>query len=665
MADISAITPWARVAKLPINLEHIQDMGKGPLLALQRHLGLGGEWGVLRAPQAWLTPGTTVVSHGTFRLTKETIQNASSDTELDLAKSVYTRHILLLLLIPSVGSEGARKYMSLRTVWQAASVIQKHQIAPALLIKPTTPGKLLSRLGAPAGIASGKKLAGRQNRALLSEIRRLRVFASRNLWSDLPEEEVGIKVELSRKFVAPPVNDPPNVGAHHPFSDEFISEAGWRVAWIAENLSASITAAAEEAHWIALNLGRKCTQSKLDNRTRKFLATFSFQKRDGSVIEKLPFEVQGTSKHKAPLWPPTRHAHIFAFLEMIQAAHLFIVLLSTGGRISEVMSLREDCLREADDPDSPTLATGRTFKLVFSHEGQERDWPLPELAIVAIKNQIRIVALYEKVDGPRSLWCSFAKGSEGQPLHTNYRRNLAALIKWLGLQSLLGDQNMRSHRFRKTIARLVALAIVESPKVLMDIFGHKSIAMTMRYILTDPLIRSEMDTIRRELVIMFASKAIEGAETNGGPAAVPLREAVRNAQVRTGSEWGQDDIRELAFTLTANGQQWSLVRPGVLCTKQANQAGPCTANKSTPDPSRCRAHCPHRLEDASAREEANRSIEQAIEFAEAAIIADNDLEKELWMGQILSHLDRFPDVRAMWEAHPLVMPALAPRLEEA
>lgn len=187
----------------------------------------------------------------------------------------------------------------------------------------------------------------------------------------------------------------------------------------------------------------------------------------------------------------------------------------------------------------------------------------------------------------------------------------------------------------------------------------------MGYILADPLIRAEIEEVRREMVIMFAEKAIENTDTNGGPAAAPLRAAVKEIQIRRGKDWGKDDIRALAFTLTANGDHWALVRPGVLCTKQANQSGPCNRQQSKPDPSRCRTHCSHRLEDATVRDDANGAIEMAIRFVIEAMKEDDEITAEMWKGQILTHIKRFDDVRDKWKDHPIVVSILQDAANEA
>lgn len=102
--------------------------------------------------------------------------------------------------------------------------------------------------------------------------------------------------------------------------------------------------------------------------------------------------------------------------------------------------------------------------------------------------------------------------------------NAVGLLTPLGLRICLMTNRSRTNRFRKTIARIVALSLAHAPKILMDIFGHESIEMTMNYILADPQVRVEVQEIRRQIVIMMAEKAIRNADSNGGKATISLRQ---------------------------------------------------------------------------------------------------------------------------------------------
>jgi hypothetical protein len=94
-----------------------------------------------------------------------------------------------------------------------------------------------------------------------------------------------------------------------------------------------------------------------------------------------------------------------------------------------------------------------------------------------------------------------------------------SFVEILGLERWLTDGGMNPHRFRKTLARIVALALVHAPKILMDVFGHRDEQMTiMRYILSDPGILSEVQQVVREMLILKGVEAINKADEVQGPA---------------------------------------------------------------------------------------------------------------------------------------------------
>jgi hypothetical protein len=196
----------------------------------------------------------------------------------------------------------------------------------------------------------------------------------------------------------------------------------------------------------------------------------------------------------------------------------------------------------------------------------------------------------------------------------------------------------------------------------MDLFGHKSIEMTLHYILSDPAIKSEMQEVAKAQVIMFAENAIREADTNGGPAAARIREAVRQERARLGEQFGESDIASLASTFTLSGKTWQLVRPGVLCTKGPQQAGPCNRGVGNPEPSRCRWHCDHRLETAALKDDVNRLLAEAVQHATKAMVKDDFITAEHWKGQILANLDRFEDISQIWRANPQVAAILSEEL---
>lgn len=377
-------------------------------------------------------------------------------------------------------------------------------------------------------------------------------------------------------------------------------------------------------------------------------------------------------------WPPRTFRDVKGLLGAVQMAHYFVTALSMGARASEALSLRRDCVRPAKD--GRPYANGRTFKLVQSFEGELRDWLLPEVAVEAIEQQARLVAVAEKlhdagqskkqkaaVDAQgQNLWAEISAATasdSSQPLR-NINTYLRRYAKTLGMSTEPGGQNIRSHRFRKTLARLVALALTQAPKILMDVFGHKSIEMTLYYILTDKNLRAEIETVARELRVMRAQEAVgrmvdaqlaplqkPALGGYGGLGAVTLNDAVRTYRDRVhrrGEDWSVSKVYELAELLTMQGTAWEQVRPGVLCTKLPGEAGPCNKSRGRPEPSKCQTTCGNRLEESFHREDVDGSIQDSVANYEHAVKEGEELVSAHWAAQVRAHVVRFEDLKEKW-----------------
>ncbi|KRB79044.1 hypothetical protein [Noviherbaspirillum sp. Root189] len=568
---------------------------------------------------------------------------------------------------------------------------------------------------------SSKKYATR-------EIQRMRILKERGLWSDVPAisdtttkpTDVAGPERLRQSQQKP--KDP-----HRPLPDDYVSEMGRRSLWLIQELAPNLLTIAQEIQslWQStddLTVTPKAVKKRRITQVRKYLCSYVWRDSQGGIISAPLFSIrlaQSGKKRKkksgknsvvcsittkdvekteeAPLdkeemvvlstseglaWPPKSFAQIMVLLNNVQLAHLFVVSLSTAGRKSETFNLERWCVQYARN--GMPYANGRTFKLVKRHDGEIRDWVLPDLAVQAIEQQTRLVSLAETIgpltpkrqpDGgkppPQSLgthlWgrvSGLGNSKRTEPLH-DINGALIAYAIALGMETAPGGQNLRSHRFRKTVARLVALALTQAPKVLMDVFGHDCIESTLYYILNDRDLRGEIEEVSRELRVMRAKEVIEAIVASedkpepqlplggyGGPAALMIGRAIEVQKERLhqhGDEWGANSAIELAEILTLQGKAWQLVREGVMCTKfPGTESGPCNKSKGHPEPSRCQSSCKHRLEDAFLREDVDGAIQASVNAYKEAGANGEDLVQALWAGQIRTHVRRFEDLREKW-----------------
>lgn len=540
---------------------------------------------------------------------------------------------------------------------------------------------------------------------LESELKRMQMLCDRGLWSDVALLDDNAPQITSVSGDAEAVPPEPKVSPHLPLPDEYVAEMGQKGLWLIQDLAPSLLQVTAQIREIWLKPDDKSVSpariaQRRDEALRKVLTEHAWINTDGQPILPPPFTLRhgrdgkgslepsgaGSIVHDATdartgsaYWHPRTLADVIFLLKLVQMSHFFVVGLSMGARKSELTTLERNCVQYASN--GLPYANGRTWKLVERYEGAIREWVLPDLAMQAIEQQLRLVTLIDdigtaapkradsEVAGSKALrthlWAQLGGGqsNRAEPL-TNTRAALRAFATYLGMDADPGGQGIRVHRFRKTIARLAALALTQAPKILKDVFGHKSIEMTLYYILTDKDLQVDIERVTRELRVMRAKETVEAmvmAEVTpgtptlggfGGPAAVSLANAIRVHRERLhrrGEEWGADSAYELAEILTLQGKAWQLVRPGIVCTKfPGTESGPCNKSKGVPEPARCQSHCKHRLEEAFLHDDVDASIGEALAaYKEAGKRAD-DLLQALWAEQVRVHLSRFPDLKVKW-----------------
>lgn len=665
-SDVTFDEIRARVFK-GIGVATIQSMSAGELLRLQTLLGLGDQWGVLNFPKAWMPPG--MLSQDSSRIVdiRTSLQSpAVSTPDRELAIRTIVAAVLLYFATPIFNPRYVQ-YLKPSSINGIARKLTKAAVE-AVKLPARLDGKLLARLPKP------DRRNGDKQKRMRIELERLARFAERGLWHDISEDVLGPPPMPLPAGAPVSPTPPPKDGKYLPLNDKFLAEAGHRLVWIVETLGPSLLRCGRDIHEIRmanpLSEGVRDTHGRRRTELSKaFLQDFAWVDPEGNPILELPFSMNfsGMGKGGKFSWPPRTMAQTRMLLRVLQSAHLFIFLISTGGRISEALSLEPGCITES--PDGVPLANGRTYKLSLSVDGQQRDWPLPAIAVHALRQQDELAKLVildydsdeQKHASIESIWTR--EGGSGERIDGEYNKYLKNIVKIFGLSEEFGEGNLHAHRFRKTTARLIALAILGAPKILMDLFGHKQIGMTLHYILSDPVIRAEMLEVARAQTIMLAKSAIEDADKCGGPAAVKLRTAIKAERFRMGSDFDEETLQELAETLTLNGRHWQLVRPGVLCTKGPQISGACTPSTAMAEPSRCRTRCDHRLELSFLKDDVDKTIAIAVKELNKAI-ADNDYTKsEMWRGQILTNIDRFGELEAKWRSNPLIGDLLKKRSE--
>jgi len=516
----------------------------------------------------------------------------------------------------------------------------------------------------------------RRNAESSQELNRVAKFYDMGLWSDAPEREtINNITNPSGDKNLTPTEDISN--PYQPLSDIYMANMGPRVLWVVETLGPELLKLGEQVKLLFKSDGCLATRNRdLANflQRRKWNDTTGFNPWKPPLITdeyRCDKEYLGSRYSKFGDFRPTCWADIVGLFILLQAAHFWVVLLATAGRVGELLNLPRICIEKSRDG-KPYL-NGKTYKLSENLFGEQREWPAPDILVDTLAQQVELINSYEELVRARNngldsfscgsgLWISLGYGklvdSKNCMFNVNYA--LKTLAERLGVEQSPADQNVHAHRFRKTIARLVALTILEGPRVLMRLLGHKDMSMTLNYILSDKGLQVEIDKVGRELRIIRCTEIVADVHQGihglrgypysgyGGGAMPAIQDAVSNFEARLNSQgnlWSDESAHDLATVLTFNGQDFKLIRPGVICMKPSNGFIPCF----------CNADCVNRIEDKTARRDVEVIIPLLIDNAKVAIRHNQLLVAESFRKQLEDELLRFHDIGDPWQKHPDVI----------
>jgi hypothetical protein len=245
----------------------------------------------------------------------------------------------------------------------------------------------------------------------------------------------------------------------------------------------------------------------------------------------------------------------------------------------------------------------------------------------------------------------------GKPL-TTLSFALNRLIEVLDLTHFLHEdtQGISVHRFRKTLARIVALTLTNAQTILMDCFGHEDPNVTLcSYIMSDKLIVADVQRIQRELVILLAKDAINESESLGGLGGERVRDA-KNKYLRLHQKSSLDpgDITEIAEMLTLDGRDWVVVMPGVICTLPRFSKGPCANRQGARNPGNCQTGCAHQILTAYNMSETDDMVSYVLTELKNAL-DQQSVTLSMWISHLRYWLYRWRSVYDKWANHPLVL----------
>lgn len=355
-------------------------------------------------------------------------------------------------------------------------------------------------------------------------------------------------------------------------------------------------------------------------------------------------------------WPqdfrPENYAEFRQRCRQTQTATIFLLSLLIGPRSSEVLGIPRGRVSQiVVDGEVMYFLDAATFKLSQNYGGESRDWPIHEVLGQALEQQDEYIDLTEG-EQFQYLWKQHLDLFGGSAWLKEVDGQLEDFVQQFRLERYLDGTRCHHHRFRKTTARLIVIALYGGPVVLRRLFGHQHLAMTLRYILANTSIIDELREIaqaeQRAIAEEYASRSGEllgkGGET--------FREALA-AAAEVLSVTVPDGKREQAeFTapeLVAflgdgpDGLTIKQILPGLLaCFKPRDAAGACCSSNEMPNVAQCSAECKWQMMLPEFEEQAARNVDDALEHL--AGDPGNPLNIAHYKEVVVYWSKRFPDL---------------------
>lgn len=644
----------------------IVTANKERLLTMQHRLGLGSEWGVIEFPKAFMPAGRGHYTAFRFhRLPQFLPQGAAINAPC--ANDAWTE--VLRFVIARLTQIGPRNSKIVSYSTCVANLNTLKPIVRKIVMTPAAEGHFWGRVGEEASAAKS-----RTNLLIFSAQRHYHKIGA------LPDEFRGsLTIEADE-----PERDRAGEGEHEasveggkqwqPLPMDFVSEMGWRSLRLIKSVAPTLLDALDAALRVppvtqglrGQPLKKGTVRARTLQARDKVIAGWQWRDDNGAPLYDLEFEFYRNSKRTGvPIaWPPRTFGQAMRLAHaLVKPAHLWMVLLGNGNRNSEAVSMRDDCLVPATKGNFRWK--GRTFKMTGITGGCETEAVVPEIIGQSILQQKLIAQLTKQDKGfaANALWVG-----EIVEAVLDLSSTLNSYVDALGLRHLLGEENpsCHEHRFRKTLAWIVAVSLTNSIMILKDCFGHTDAVMTLlSYIASNPSIAQEVIKVQKELTIMMAVDVITNRETIGGPGAPALRQRADAHLKRIGkSKFEPQDAYEFARRETFEGRAWMMIAPGILCTAPHDMtqvSTPCALGQKRHNPANCKTGCDWQLLLHGVHAtQADDTVDYALKNLQQAIDRDDEASIAFWAGQAKAWLYRYDEVAEKWKDHPLVV-AYVPR----
>lgn len=385
-------------------------------------------------------------------------------------------------------------------------------------------------------------------------------------------------------------------------------------------------------------LAKTCNYIKENLIDQSYSSMYVIAEDDVEIEQALTVEIDGTTlmrpsirrrkylrADKISFERHTSYAWLYTYatcLDHVRNAIFILVALMTGLRVSELRTLTFDDLIE-DSEGEFSLKVIR-YKTAEDPNVGEIDYiPLPRFVGDKIK-EMHLLRSVKRLANKKYIFQS-CKGRREVKLASKI--NLNIMLDEISLATKV--DRIHVHRFRKTIAEILINRSEKNIDIIRLLFGHKSYAMTLRYIGRNPyLVRSVAFAIEHNYTAEFTDliNSIRSGASSGDGAVRILERMQTNEDAFVGKQL-QITILTYVTHLLSAGEPLFIHRTavGTYCISAQKYSSPnippCLAKRAEPvfdmlpDPTRCDTSCEH----AVFVKKAKRALEDNLKFYETIL----------------------------------------------
>lgn len=220
------------------------------------------------------------------------------------------------------------------------------------------------------------------------------------------------------------------------------------------------------------------------------------------------------------------YGHVAHLVASLIDACCVLILATTGMRRSEVMGLRSGCVSQDE---SGCWLSFTVFKTSPFSQGDAKRIPIPDVTAQAVLVLEQVCEEARRYGEHDYLFATVTRQHFGSRTHGAYPERACQRVAL----AVDVETNVHPHRFRKSLAMYMIYQDPQSIELIRQLFSHKSLKMTLRYILSLPSIHAEIKTFLIEENMEVLTEILDGALNDriGGIGGLKVRSSSEKSQV--------------------------------------------------------------------------------------------------------------------------------------